>query len=400
MSASFALSALSMSDSTRNENQGPASDLPNKWQLFLVNSALKVVAARTSEVGISDTSLRAGPIDLADLLADKDFDLAEVGELLVCLEDMPGESELRLSLGTPRMTVVARRVEGAAGVSCVILRPGMDAESEAFLPRAWAWATEVCRSMKLLDQKPGIAPLQILVVDQNPEVVSYGKTLARKLGCRSSGALSGGEALALAKSHLFDLVLVDDLMPGLGAAAFCQLVQDHSERNWGRKPVIAAMTNDIRRHQDSGLLSLEKPIGLGELKVVVHAARLRRGDLRREREAIEELPIVKLEIWADNRLVLCRLAQALVAQGSELATKVAESSSFAGSADFTSDLESLLNGCEILHAYRLAAACRSMLGEREDTDFRSEEGKLDALLVEIESFRIFALGQGLLRNRD
>ena|SRR5438477_3408208 len=54
----------------------------------------------------------------------------------------------------------------------------------------------------------------ILVVDDDPEILSMLGTRLAKRGYRVSSACDGNEALALAKKELPDLMLLDVMMPG------------------------------------------------------------------------------------------------------------------------------------------------------------------------------------------
>lgn len=387
-----------MSDPRPKDSAGRMPEPPADWRLLLIDKGMKVLAfAGHAGVGGSDP---ARGLDLADYLADQGLDLAEVGELLVCLEDMPADCELRLRLGHPSSSIVARGFNDSRGVMCVVLRPKSDAEAERVLPEAWNWASWMIRSLGLVEQDPTNAPVRVLIVDENPEVVTYGRTLSRKLGCRSSGADSGGAALAEIKARPYDLVIVDSVISGMGASALGSLIAERSKRDWGRAPMFAIMTPSDSRISYSETHSLEKPIGLDDLRKSVELAREYRTTALIDAADSSELEVLKLEIWEDDKPLLQRLAKALVAQSTELTIRLSENPSYPNSVDFMKDLHSLKNGCDILHAYRLAAACKELLDVSQDPQSRRMLSKLDCLLVEIEGFRLFAAGHGLLRDID
>lgn len=381
-----------MSESSDKNTNGPDCKLPPKWQVFLVNAKMRIVASNVSNLDPK------AQIDLADFLSDRGYDLAEVGELLVCLEDLPSDCELRMRLGNEGEGVVAKGVKNIPGLSCVVLRPKLSMSEEQPVKSAWDWATEQVRGLGLSLPRGG-APIRLMVVDENPEVVAYGKILARKLGCRSEGAQSGGEALAAAKKQLFDLVIVDDLMPGMGTRVLCQLLKERSARHWGRAPLVATMAEETRLRHLEGDYLLEKPIAIGDLSQLVNEARVVRSESEKCNVESNATPVLKLELWAEDKPLLCRLSKALVAQGTELAHRLRVEAGYSRSEEFARELLSLKNGCDILHAGRLAGACQDLLDEFPELAEKDSQSLIEHLLVEIESFRLFAAGNGLL-NRD
>jgi len=385
-----------MSESSRKDATDPIRELPEDWRLFLVSQKMKVIATAGPVAGGASELING--LDLADVLEKEGLALADVGELLVCLEDMPTECELRLRLGEPATCIVARGFEESRGISCVVLRPKADPDAERLLPAAWAWASQTVRMLGLLRPDPSNAPLQILVVDQNPEVVEFGRTLARKLGCRSSGALSGGEALAQAKARKFDLVLVDNMIPGFGPAILERLLKERGDRDWGQAPMVAAMTKDVSTLEDPEQIAIEKPISIGELKEVVQLARRQKTDPKKGGSNGCGLPVLKMDLWRSDMPLLRRLSKALVGQGSELSFKLGDKPGYSESAELLEDLKSLKNGSDILHAYRLSAACRDLLDSIHLLQTKAWKVQLENLLIEIEGFRLFAAGQGLLRD--
>lgn len=380
-----------MSGPSDKHSNGRDCGLPLDWQVFLVNAKMRILASTVSEIDPK------AQVDLADYLSDRGYDLAEVGELLACLEDMPTDCELRMRLGNEGKGVVAKGIKQLPGISCVVLRPKSNDEDHP-VQDAWDWATERVQGLGFSSPKGGL-PIRLMVVDENPEVVSYGKILARKLGCRGEGALSGGEALAAAKNQIFDLVIVDDLMPGMGSRVLCQLLKERSERHWGRAPLVATMAEEARLPGLCGDHLLEKPIALGELSQMVEAARIVRRESESHRERVDATPVLKMELWEEEKPLLRRLSQALVAQGTELSHQLQLEAGYSKSEEFARELLSLKNGCDILHAGRLAEACQALLDEIPDLPEKNSGNLVERLLVEIESFRLFAAGNGLL-NRD
>ena len=141
------------------DSAGQLPELPRDWRLVLIDKAMKVLAF-TGLPGISGSKPAYG-LDLADYLAEEGLDLAEVGELLVCLEDMPADCELRLSLGSPSFNIVARGFKDSQGVSCIILRSRADEEAERALPAACEWASWTIRKLGLTVRSVAEAPVRL-----------------------------------------------------------------------------------------------------------------------------------------------------------------------------------------------------------------------------------------------
>ena len=62
---------------------------------------------------------------------------------------------------------------------------------------------------------PEEAPGQVLIIDDEEELRRMWVLVLGKRGFRVTGAASGEEGLALAKTQAFDAVLLDIMMPGL-----------------------------------------------------------------------------------------------------------------------------------------------------------------------------------------
>lgn len=385
-----------MSDSSRKDATDPLHKLPKDWRLFLVDSKMKVLASKGPTLAGGSTSVVG--LDLADALEMEGLELADVGELLVCLEDMPSDCELRLRLGDPATCIVARGFEESSRVCCLVLRPKADLESEAVLPDAWLWASQSAKSLGLAGADTSCSPLRLMVVDRNPEVVELVKALARKVGCRSEGALSAGEALAQAKSRQFDLVLVDREISGFGLSLFQDLLDKRGLQDWGVAPLVAVMAASTRGIEENDMPLLEKPVSIEDLKELAKAAREHRSNVESDRSPSLGLPVLNLGLWQSDLPLLRRLSQALVAQGADLTAKLRDKPGYAVSDELGVDLKSLKNGSDIVHAYRLSESCRSLLDSVHRSQSSVWKSRLDDLMIEIEGFRLFADAQGLLRD--
>ena len=61
---------------------------------------------------------------------------------------------------------------------------------------------------------------KILIIDDDPEIVSYLKDVFQEAGYATLSAKDGVEGLEMAQAHLPDLITLDMEMPGRGGALF------------------------------------------------------------------------------------------------------------------------------------------------------------------------------------
>ncbi|MDR1164406.1 MAG: response regulator [Deltaproteobacteria bacterium] len=100
----------------------------------------------------------------------------------------------------------------------------------------------------------GLAPFQapnfkILVVDDIRVNLVVASGLLSPYGARVTTALSGEEAVALAKGEKFDLLLIDQMMPELDGVATLKKIRDLSELNRAT-PAVAFTANALKGARD------------------------------------------------------------------------------------------------------------------------------------------------------
>lgn len=86
-----------------------------------------------------------------------------------------------------------------------------------------------------------VVALRALVVDDNPVNRSVAAGMLEQQGHRVTLATNGREAVAAARGHRFDLILMDLQMPELDGLAATARIRE-AERNLGRRTPIVAMT--------------------------------------------------------------------------------------------------------------------------------------------------------------
>ena len=114
-------------------------------------------------------------------------------------------------------------------------------------------------------------PARILVVDDEPSITEFVGYNLRKEGYVVSIAADGDEALALAKSETFDLVVLDVMLPGIDGYEVCRRLRAVSS-----VPVLFLSARDTELDKVVGLEIggddyLAKPFGVRELQARVKA---------------------------------------------------------------------------------------------------------------------------------
>ncbi len=67
--------------------------------------------------------------------------------------------------------------------------------------------------------------LSILIVDDSPEIVQTLSSLLNIHGYQTETALSGREALRMARKNLYDIVVCDIEMPGINGLEFLERIR-------------------------------------------------------------------------------------------------------------------------------------------------------------------------------
>jgi two-component system, sensor histidine kinase len=86
---------------------------------------------------------------------------------------------------------------------------------------------------------------QILIVDDNPINLKVARLLIQKMGATSTTVSSGSEALQLQKQQLFDVVLMDMIMPDLSGIETTELWRAHEQQTGQTQIPIFALTANV-----------------------------------------------------------------------------------------------------------------------------------------------------------
>ena len=123
------------------------------------------------------------------------------------------------------------------------------------------------RPIAFADRAPSAA---ILVVEDNEEVGAFAETLLSELGHTVTRASSGEEALDLARTKQFDVVLSDVVMPGIGGLRLAEILG----REQPELPVVLATgySQEITESGSGGRPVILKPYRLATLSNALSAA--------------------------------------------------------------------------------------------------------------------------------
>ena len=126
------------------------------------------------------------------------------------------------------------------------------------------------------DEAPLIAPMTILVAEDNPVNQLIATKLLEQAGHRVVVVSNGRSAVAAAEAGGFDIILMDNQMPEMGGVDACKAIRATEERKGRlRLPIVAltasAMAGDRETFLAAGMDGyLTKPFTLRELNDVLH----------------------------------------------------------------------------------------------------------------------------------
>ena len=190
-----------------------------------------------------------------------------------CAEQLSAVLEMARQTGTRVIAVNSVAQDAALGVLedvwQVFRPPNIESLREAL---DWAFGPSALAAPKL---PAGSAPMQVLLVDDNPVNRLVGKAMLETIGVDVVAVEGGRAAVDAALQRQFDLVLMDLQMPEMdGIEATRRLREDAHRRGLPRTPVVAAtghMAEDVdARCRDAGIDAvLVKPYTVDQLRAAV-----------------------------------------------------------------------------------------------------------------------------------
>ena len=119
----------------------------------------------------------------------------------------------------------------------------------------------------------------ILVVDDDPEIVTMLSTRLGKRGYQVTTAPDGAAAIALAKNQKFDVILLDVMMPGKSGWEVARTLKQDPATQDAKIVMVSAIgekTNEITAPIYGADAHVDKPFEFEQLEKVI--ARLLLGD--------------------------------------------------------------------------------------------------------------------------
>ena len=130
---------------------------------------------------------------------------------------------------------------------------------------------------------------RILVVDDEPDIVSLVSYNLKKEGFSVTAVHEGGEALDLVKKKEFDLILLDLMLPGIHGMEICRILRAGPKTK--NIPIIMLTAKGDETDRVRGLETgaddyMAKPFSPRELVARVKAVLRRSGDSRKQEEVV------------------------------------------------------------------------------------------------------------------
>lgn len=142
----------------------------------------------------------------------------------------------------------------------IVNAPNTDVSQASFL----FWPFYDTDIINMINKQASPEPLSILVADDSIPSQVATQAMLEKLGCKVVSANDGNSALALAQQQPFDLILLDERMPGLyGSDVAQRLVSDDAINRLTPKVALTGLTepDEIQHLFSKGITHyLEKPV--------------------------------------------------------------------------------------------------------------------------------------------
>ncbi|WP_336605504.1 hybrid sensor histidine kinase/response regulator [Stutzerimonas stutzeri] len=287
------------------EIAGPASDLDNQLKgarLLVVDdndTCRKVLGQQCSSWGMEVSAVASGKEALA-LLRTKAH-LGDCFDVVLLDQDMPGMTGMQLasrikedfSLNHDILLIMLTGMSNApnkiiarnAGIKRILAKPVAGYTLKTTL------ADELARRISAITPSsatPANAPLtvpgdfRILVAEDNNISTKVIRGMLSKLNLNPDTASNGAQALALIKTHPYDLVLMDCEMPVMdGFEATAQLRAWETSEARPRTPVVALTAHILSEHRARARAAgmdghMAKPVDIAQLRELIeHWARSR-----------------------------------------------------------------------------------------------------------------------------
>ena len=116
--------------------------------------------------------------------------------------------------------------------------------------------------------------LRALAVDDEPMNLTVAQNILRRYGMSVTTAGSGSEAVELCRTHSFDIIFMDHMMPGMDGVEAMKRIRANNAREHSDVPIVALTANAVSTARESFIAAgfdgfVSKPIELVELERVL-----------------------------------------------------------------------------------------------------------------------------------
>jgi signal transduction histidine kinase/ActR/RegA family two-component response regulator len=207
-------------------------------------------------IEVSDNGLGLSPKDIERIFDD-----------FVVLDDSYERNANGTGLGLGIVRTLVKRLGG--DVRCV----STVGQGSQFIVRLIVTLAEDGNLEAITEESPPLAPVKLLVVDDNEINRVLLKAMLKRLGHEVALAKGGQEAVAVALKSKFDAILMDISMPKLNGLQATHAIINGDGPN-RTTPIIAvtahAMPNEQNEYAKAGMLGfIQKPVKLGLLKTTL-----------------------------------------------------------------------------------------------------------------------------------
>jgi two-component system, sensor histidine kinase and response regulator len=269
---------------------GPVADLKNVSVLVVDDNETnrRILSEMTTRWGMKSLAVDGAPaamaaIDAAGQRGDSfsviltDAHLSGIDGFQLCeaIRSQAGYGETKILMltsgGQPGDGERCREL----GISAYLLKPVMSADLRnailTVLDQGHAGNPAVVPLVSRHSVRESSRKLRILVAEDNAVNQAVILRVLEKMGHSSVLVRNGKEALAIAVSQKFDLVLMDVQMPEMDGLAATEAIREHEKKNGTHVPIFAmtahAMKGDRERCLQAGMDGyITKPIRFGDIE--------------------------------------------------------------------------------------------------------------------------------------
>lgn len=252
----------------------------------LLDNALKFTQEGEVSLAVEAGPVREGRVALEVAVADDGIGIApdDVPRLLERFHQVDGSTARRAGGAGLGLAIVDRIVRAMGGELRIDSAPGQGStfrfEVELEVPQAaqgghlvHASSTPALARLR----EPGEDPIRVLLVEDTPINQVLATALLERMGCTTTLAERGSEALRLLAEQSFDVVLMDVHLPELDGYETTRRIRAQEAGTQRRVPIVAvtacAMDGDRERCLEAGMDAyLSKPIRPAELAEAVRWA--------------------------------------------------------------------------------------------------------------------------------